>query len=631
MKKIYLFIVLCVSLLLTNLIYAQTVTTIASTTCNPHGLAVDNIGNVYFSETSSCYQINKLDTAGNIITFATLTNDPAQLVYRNGYIYVAYHWSAEKKIVRIPLSGGAPQDYVTNIGDTYGAWGMVFDGDTLFFVEYANQRIYKVLPGGGAVGGPNVIPIQNTIFGIAGSSKRTCGLNFLPNGNFIVSTLYDGGKIYEVNRQTGSVSLLLTAPDNIIIDVTKIGNLYYLTGYNTHKIYTLDPISLNVTTYAGTGSAGNTDGPLLISTFTQPYFISEDIYGNIYVTCSGSNKVRKIWDCHLINSSFTYNNACIGGNALVQVNSSGGNFSHSYSWTGPNSFTASGSTINFPLNSNTLGTYTVQITDLFGCTKTDSIQITDPTTYGSITATTCGQYTSPSGNYVWTSSGTYADTIANATGCDSVISVSLTITPNSTNTITVSSCNNYTSPSGNYVWTNSGTYVDTIPNSAGCDSIITIQLTINTITNLTTTVSGNTITANNTNASYQWLDCGNNYAVISGATSQVFTPAVSGSYAVQLTENGCVDTSACVSITILGIEESNKENTWSIYPNPNRGHFTIEAQAGMQFELMDYTGKIILSYQAWQDRIHIQEELSSGLYLIRNTESGSVQKLVIQN
>ncbi|GAB4252024.1 MAG: hypothetical protein Kow0079_06470 [Vicingaceae bacterium] len=49
---------------------------------------------------------------------------------------------------------------------------------------------------------------------------------------------------------------------------------------------------------------------------------------------------------------------------------------------------------------------------------------------------------------------------------------------NTSSTISPTACNSYTSPSGNYTWTTSGTYMDTIPNAAGCDSIITIQLTI---------------------------------------------------------------------------------------------------------------------------------------------------------
>lgn len=46
-------------------------------------------------------------------------------------------------------------------------------------------------------------------------------------------------------------------------------------------------------------------------------------------------------------------------------------------------------------------------------------------------------------------------------------------------TINVTSTNSYNSPSGNYIWNTSGIYNDTIPNSNGCDSIITVDLTIN--------------------------------------------------------------------------------------------------------------------------------------------------------
>jgi len=42
--------------------------------------------------------------------------------------------------------------------------------------------------------------------------------------------------------------------------------------------------------------------------------------------------------------------------------------------------------------------------------------------------------------------------------------------------ISVQICGNYTSPSGNYTWATSGIYTDTISNYAGCDSIITINL-----------------------------------------------------------------------------------------------------------------------------------------------------------
>jgi hypothetical protein len=61
-------------------------------------------------------------------------------------------------------------------------------------------------------------------------------------------------------------------------------------------------------------------------------------------------------------------------------------------------------------------------------------------TIATITETACDSYTSPSGNYTWTSTNTYTDTIPNAANCDSVITVELTITNSTSATITETAC-----------------------------------------------------------------------------------------------------------------------------------------------------------------------------------------------
>jgi hypothetical protein len=154
------------------------------------------------------------------------------------------------------------------------------------------------------------------------------------------------------------------------------------------------------------------------------------------------------------------------------------------------------------------------------------------------------------------------------------MTLNLTINQNSTSTQNITACNSYQWNGTTY--TSSGTYFDTIPNAAGCDSLMTLNLTINNVPDLTTTVSGNTITANNSSASYQWLDCNNNFAIISGATSSSFTPTtVNGNYAVALTENSCIDTSACVMVTIVGVFDNENNNQLKIFPNPTTGKLNI--------------------------------------------------------
>ncbi len=62
-------------------------------------------------------------------------------------------------------------------------------------------------------------------------------------------------------------------------------------------------------------------------------------------------------------------------------------------------------------------------------------------------------------------------------GCK-ILSDSITIN-SSSSVLNETVCNSYTSPSGNYIWTESGTYTDSIQNISGCDSVIIINLTIN--------------------------------------------------------------------------------------------------------------------------------------------------------
>lgn len=61
-----------------------------------------------------------------------------------------------------------------------------------------------------------------------------------------------------------------------------------------------------------------------------------------------------------------------------------------------------------------------------------------------------------------------------------------------TSTITVNAACNYTSPNGSY-YTTGGTFTNTIPNATGCDSIITINLTISPLADLIPTATNSAV------------------------------------------------------------------------------------------------------------------------------------------
>ena len=93
------------------------------------------------------------------------------------------------------------------------------------------------------------------------------------------------------------------------------------------------------------------------------------------------------------------------------------------------------------------------------------------------------------------------------------------------------------------------------------------------------------------------MDCDNNYAVINGETDASYTPTANGNYAVELTENGCTDTSACVAITTVGIIENTFNEDFTLYPNPTDGIFSIRfnsPEEHITLKIMDASGAMAL-------------------------------------
>lgn len=99
-------------------------------------------------------------------------------------------------------------------------------------------------------------------------------------------------------------------------------------------------------------------------------------------------------------------------------------------------------------------------------------------TESTINPSVCGSYTSPSGDYTWNISGFYEDIIPNYEGCDSIITINLSILENSGSTDTHEACESYTWIDGITYTGNNNTATHLLENAIGCDSIITLDLTI---------------------------------------------------------------------------------------------------------------------------------------------------------
>ena len=115
-----------------------------------------------------------------------------------------------------------------------------------------------------------------------------------------------------------------------------------------------------------------------------------------------------------------------------------------------------------------------------------------------------------------------------------------------------------------------------IPNMMGYDSLMTINLTINMIDTGAMMMGADSLVAAQDSAMYQWINCATGMN-ISGAMNRVFMPTASGVYSVMVTTaQGCMTTSACISFTLVGVDEVSNTNIIAAYPNPTKGLFTIQ-------------------------------------------------------
>lgn len=113
----------------------------------------------------------------------------------------------------------------------------------------------------------------------------SCGSGAIP---FKVSTLSGSGETGNVDGSATTAQY--NQPDGVTVTAT--GDVF-MTDLGNHEVRYIAPDGA-ATTIAGTGVAGYVDGPAEAAQFNDPDGITTDSAGNIYVADSGNNVIRKI-------------------------------------------------------------------------------------------------------------------------------------------------------------------------------------------------------------------------------------------------------------------------------------------------------------------------------------------------
>jgi len=283
----------------------------------------------------------------------------------------------------------------------------------------------------------------------------------------------------------------------------------------------------------------------------------------------------------------------------------------SYIWIDGNVYTS---------NNNT-ATHT--LTNSAGCDSIVTLDLTiGSSNTGIDTQYSCSDFTWIDGNVYTTSNNTATHTLTNMEGCDSIITLNLTISSSTSSTESITICGGETYSIGANTYNTSGTYTTTLISVNGCDSIVTTNLTVEQEIDTYVERQNAVFTINNTSgATYQWLDCNNNYSPISGETNTTFTASETGSYAVAVTLGNCTDTSICNELPYITVIEDNYLDKVIVYPNPMKDYITIEIgndSPNITISITDISGKIVYNETIYKSKLNLSTDLfNKGVYLLK--------------
>jgi sugar lactone lactonase YvrE len=295
---------------------------------SPIGLAVDGDGNVYVADSTN-NNIRKITPAGVVSTFVGKTGS----------------------------SGSA--DGTGSSAEFDGPEGLAVDGSgNIYVADALNDTIRKVSAEG----------VVSTLAGAAGQAGFADGTGpgaqfDFPAGvavdssgnvyvgellNYAIRKISPGGMVTTLAGNVGKAGYADGAGSSALfgwvygLAVDGNGNLYVTDG----AIRKVSPSGL-VTTLAGNPTvSGSTDGTGNAATFKEPWGISMDTKGNLYVADSGNNTVREgSLAVAPVVTTQPEGQSIIPGSTLVLTTAASGNAT-SYQW----SFTPTGSTTAQPVS-----------------------------------------------------------------------------------------------------------------------------------------------------------------------------------------------------------------------------------------------------------------------------------------
>ena len=593
MKKLFTLIIILTVMLYncSNITYAQTPTYTSSITQKlkaPIKSTIDASDNIYVTDDYT-KSILKYDANGNFLQSFNISTSPLSVaVDNNGQLFVGdgksgiiYKVSTNGSSIEFNKSCKFPSSM------NFGSDGNLYIADGLLkevLVIDKNGILLKTI-GSGTLAFPSEVlydKINSRILvaenGGIGSGSSAC-------------------KIWKFNLNGNLIGSFASSGNND-------GQFYRIQGMTIGKcnnLYVCDPFQGSVTIFDKNDNFVSKFGQFGTSTgnLNVPLSVNFDTKERIIITSMNNGSIEVFNTGEVLPTSNISNSdaiICSNQSANININFSGiAPWKFTYSVNGLNPVDITTSTNPYILNTSNPGLYEI-------------VKLSD----------------------------------ANNTGTCFSGSAKITINQTSSNTVNTSICEGNSYQLGNQILTTAGTYNETLKSICGCDSAVTVNLSINKKPVSFYTFVPNGLSIDFTNNSQNSTNFTWNFG--DGQTSNLINPThnfnTPSIYNVSLTaSNGnCKDSifTQTIDLTSTSIKKISNKSIISISPNPSNGLINLELS-----NIKNSTWNIIITNEIGQNVYNENYSnsketidlsgLSSGVYMIKITsnEISKTEKLVI--
>jgi gliding motility-associated-like protein len=297
------------------------------------------------------------------------------------------------------------------------------------------------------------------------------------------------------------------------------------------------------------------------------------------------------------------------------------------------------------------GIYQRDLQTINGCDSIITLNlVVNPTNTSSLIASICQGETYPFFGNNLSNPGIYSQQLQNIYGCDSSVTLTLTLKPTLSGTVNHSMCQGESFLFNGQNYSIQGVYTATLTGSNGCDSIVTLNLTVYPIpaapqltSNAPLECPGDELTINAEffdGATYTWTGPNNFVSTTQNVSFNAFVPNI-GNYGVRVTINGCISPEATIGVDILNIftfEDFQFPNV--ITPNSDGVNDAIDIkvyyQTCFRFELQLFNrwGNLVFSQdfdgQPFMGETNEGKPLPDGVYFYRLKYEGSEKNGFVQ-